>query len=51
MSADKRMDFDDRESSDDLLVKGMSEEYLDNQLKAIYGEDQYQKLFGEPAQQ
>ncbi len=50
MNEDKKYDFDDRETSNDLIIKGTNEKELDEQLKAIYGESEFNRLFGETAQ-
>lgn len=50
MNEDKRMDFDDRETEKELLVNNISEKKLNEELKIIYGEDEYNRLFGESAQ-
>lgn len=50
MNEDKKYDFDDRETSNDLIIKGTNEKELDEQLKAIYGESEFNRLFGEAAQ-
>ena len=45
-SDNTKMDFDDRETSDDLIIKAATQEELDEYIKSVYGEDEFNRLFG-----